>query len=75
MAKNNEADPIPQLAVSVTQGVPDMRVKVNEGNVVGHEGVLYGPDQEAGDEVVLPGPTALSQEVAGHVTILNEEGP
>lgn len=56
------------LAATVTQDVPSIRVKVKEGNVVGHEGKMYGDHPDAkGDTVELDGPSAIALIQLGHV--------
>lgn len=52
--------------VRVTQGVPDMTVKVNPGVTMSHEGNSYSE----GDEFTLPGPLAESFAFDGQVQIV-----
>jgi hypothetical protein len=60
-----EAKPDAELAVSVTQGVPEIRVRVAPNNTVSHEGEAYAE----GDELTLDGPTAIAWMQAGHVEL------
>ena len=52
--------------VAVYQGLPDVTMVVNEGNVVsvsGEDGV-----HEAGETITVDGPTAISLAAGGHAT-------
>lgn len=64
MSTNDDTQP-GAPAVTVSQGIPDMVVIVNDGETLGHDDVMYEP----GDEVTLPGPTALALVQMGHVTL------
>lgn len=52
-------------AVRVTQGMPDVTVKVNPGVTIRHEDVEY----TEGDELTLSGPVAESFAFSGAVQI------
>ena len=56
------------LDVGLTNGVTDKRVQVTAGTTIHHDDEAYA----SGDELVLPGPTAISMELNGYVTILGE---
>lgn len=63
------ADELPIEAgqpVRVTQGMPDVTVRVNPGVTFKHEDVMYGE----GDEFVISGPLAESFAFDGAVTII-----
>jgi hypothetical protein len=52
--------------VRVTQGMPDVTVRVLDNNVLKYEGEAY----EGGDELTMGGPIAESFEVLGYVEII-----
>lgn len=56
--------------VTVTRGVPPMRVTVNPDNTISMYGQSYGP----GDEVLIAeGGVAMALELAGHVTVVERD--
>ena len=64
---NSPPDDAPMEMVTVTQGIPPVSVRVNEGNQITHEEQSYA----AGDVIQdVDGPLAMGWESAGHVTIL-----
>lgn len=66
MAKSNKDDVTAGQPIRVTQGVPDMTVRVLPGVSMSHEGNAYSE----GDEFVLPGPLAESFAFDGQVEIV-----
>lgn len=56
------------LGVSVTQGLPDVRMVVADGNVVSPSG--EDRSYEAGEEFMVSGPDAIALAAGGHATVV-----
>jgi len=72
MPKNDQSNGAQgEPGVSVYQGLPDVRMVVNEGNVVSPSGEdrVY----EEGEEFTVDGPTAVALASGGHATAVPEQ--
>ena len=62
------APPTGGLGVSVTQGLPDVTMVVNEGNVVSPSG--DDRSYEAGEQFTVSGPDAIALAAGGHASVV-----